>query len=97
MTVNDVIYKSFDLSKLEKKPIDKQFIKLSEEVGELAVEILVDSGDNHPDKAGSDGISGECIDVILMGISIFVANGGTISEFNDLMLTKMEKWEKQIL
>jgi hypothetical protein len=87
---------AFILSEQESKSTEKQFIKLSEEVGELANDILCESGDNAPEKAGDDGASGECIDIALMAISLFIATGGTREEWGQAMLDKGMKWETQI-
>lgn len=71
------------------------FIKLSEECGELAQEILIKdnaSGFQHK-VAGSDGINGEAVDVIIVALSLFFTNGGTIEELTATINKKCQKWQ----
>lgn len=86
--------KTLSLKEL-KTPIER-FVKLSEECGELAQEILIAcnaSGSQHK-KAGDDGIKGEAVDVMLVALSIFFKHDGSISELSDLINKKCAKWEK---
>ena len=94
--MEDAIDQVFDLAKTESKDIKTQFIKLTEEVGELANEVLVASGDNRSEKGDADGIAGECCDVAQCAISIFVKNGGTKEEFFERLGLKNSKWAGQI-
>ena len=95
-TLRKNIRKVLELSRKEKKCSNRQFIHLTSEVGELAVELQIKNGDCKPEKAGEDGILGECVDVAQCAISIFARNGGTIEELNNLFELKNEKWECQI-
>tara|TARA_R110000765_G_scaffold7963_4_gene26093 strand:+ start:98718 stop:99068 length:351 start_codon:yes stop_codon:yes gene_type:complete len=96
MSIKTTIKRAFALSYHERRPVEKQFIKLGEEVGELAVEIQVQEGDTPVGKGSTDGINGECVDVMLMALAIFVANGGKKKEFISRMEEKMDKWESQM-
>lgn len=83
-----------NLSLKESKTLIERFVKLSEECGELAQEILIArdaSGFQHKEK-GIDGISGETVDVLLVAFSIFFKNGGSIEELNAIMEKKALKW-----
>lgn len=87
------------LSKQEIKTLLQRAVKLQEEVGELAQEILIHekaSGSQHKD-AGADGILGESVDVTLVALSIFFASGGTTAELTDLIEKKSQKWAKHQL
>jgi len=84
------------LTRQDKKTILERMVKLQEECGELAQEILIHlqtSGSQHKEK-GLDGIKGESIDVILVALSIFFDEGGTQEEFDALIKQKSLKWEK---
>lgn len=83
-----------NLSHLEKKSLLERLAKLMEESGELAQEILISlksPGMSHKD-AGLDGIKGECVDVIIVALSIFFKSGGDEEELNALFKKKCEKW-----
>jgi len=84
------------LSRSESKTLIERFVKLSEECGELAQEILIDReapGFGHKSKS-QDGISGEVVDVLLVAFSIYFAHGGTVFELRDTVQKKCEKWQK---
>jgi len=71
-------------------------IKLQEEVGELAQEILISqksSGLEHK-TTGKDGIPGECVDVILVALSIFFKTGHSQLDLEKLIESKSKRWEK---
>ena len=87
------------LSKQEIKTILERAVKLQEEVGELAQEILVHhkaSGSQYK-KASEDGIQGECVDVILVALSIFFKSGGSQESLCTLIDKKGAKWAKHQL
>ncbi len=84
------------LAMAEPKSIMERMVKLQEEAGELAQEVLIahqSSGSKHK-SAGRDGISGECVDVIIVALSIFFKGGHTEDELNQLIGKKCQKWEK---
>lgn len=84
------------LSSKEPKSILERFVKLSEECGELAQELLIHkkvSGTHHK-KVGEDGILGEAVDVMLVAISIFFCAGGTAEELATISQKKCAKWQQ---
>jgi NTP pyrophosphatase (non-canonical NTP hydrolase) len=84
------------LSKQEKKTLLQRMVKLQEECGELAQEVLVNqnaSGSQYKE-AGADGVLGECVDVTLVALSIYFSSGGTVDELAGRLETKSLKWEK---
>lgn len=94
MAINlDLIQK---LSTSESKTLLERFVKLSEECGELAQELLIAhdaSGFQHKVK-GEDGISGGAVDVLIVAFSIFFKNGGSIKELSEMLDKKCAKWQK---
>jgi NTP pyrophosphatase (non-canonical NTP hydrolase) len=92
--VDNLINIVFSLSEREQKSLLERFVKLSEECGELAQEILIAedaSGFQHK-KVGVDGISGEAVDVIIVALSIFHKGGGSKRELLEILEKKCEKW-----
>lgn len=85
------------LSQKESKTLLERFLKLSEECGELAQEILIArdaSGFSHK-QPGIDGILGESVDVLLVAFSIFFKAGGDVSTLEQLIAKKSSKWQKR--
>jgi len=71
------------LSLKESKTLLQRMVKLQEEVGELAQEVLINqkvSGSQHKTE-GKDGVKGECVDVILVALSIYLSEGGSAADF----------------
>lgn len=84
-----------EISKKEQKNLYERFIKLSEECGELAQEILIKNrafGLRHK-TPGADGIKGECVDILLTVLSIYFLDGGDMQELDDLVQKKCQKWQ----
>lgn len=84
------------LSLKEPKTIEQRMLKLHEESGELAKEILIAtkaSGSQHKDP-GADGILGECTDVLLVILSIYFSAGGSQADLEKRLDEKSKKWEK---
>lgn len=81
------------LSRIESKDQNQRFIKLAEECGELAQEILIESKVIKNKSAGVDGINGEAVDVIIVALSIFYKNGGTTEELSRIFEKKCQKWQ----
>ena len=92
--MNLELIKSLSLN--ESKNILQRFLKLSEEAGELAQEILISQQASgfHEKKAGPDGICGEAVDVILVALSIFFQHGGSLEELDKISHQKSLKWQK---
>ncbi len=84
-----------ELSLKETKTTLERFLKLSEECGELAEEILIErnvSGFQH--KSSTDGILGETVDVLLVAFSIFFKEGGSLQDLTELIEKKTAKWQR---
>lgn len=87
------------------RTFDFNFFKLTEEVGELAVEIQVAQGKLPSEKGGKDGVVGEAIDVALCALDIAflqLSKQGirNIEEMeqvlNQVASTKLARWEKKL-
>lgn len=96
MKIKQIINKAFLLSDLEHRSLDDQLQKLIEEVGELFVERLIEKGQKNPRSGGKDGVKGECVDIAIMAMSIFVSHGGNLKEFKRRLDSKLKKWECDI-
>ena len=82
------------LSLQEPKTLLQRMVKLQEETGELAQEVLIHqkaSGSQHKSE-GPDGILGECIDVTLVALSIYFSQGGKIEQLEKQVEKKCSKW-----
>lgn len=86
------------VSKLEKKTLVERGLKLNEEAGELAAEILKLEG-----KKGSKGktkeeilydLHLEAIDCMLMAMDILVHTKATNKRINEIIDSQLKKWEK---
>jgi NTP pyrophosphatase (non-canonical NTP hydrolase) len=71
------------------------WLKLNEEVGELAQEINILDGYVKPSKGGVDGIKGEAIDVIINVIDLLYKLDDSITEEELLLIlqNKLDKWK----
>ena len=84
------------LSLAEQKNLLARMVKLQEESGELAQEVLIHekcSGSAYKE-AGPDGIMGEAVDVLLVALSIFFKVGGSVEDLGNIMDKKSSKWQK---
>jgi len=84
------------LSLKESKTLLERCVKLQEESGELAEQILIaaKASGSQRKKASIQGIKEEAADVLLVALSIFFKDGGTIAELKKLLSEKAKKWKK---
>lgn len=87
-----------EVSKREKKSLDRRGLKLCEEAGELAAEILKYLGEK-----GSNGktkkqilaaLHLEAVDCMLMAWDILVHTGATDKTVSKIMKRQLNKWER---
>lgn len=86
------------LSLEEKKNLLERTIKLQEETGELAEQVLIahkSSGSQYK-KSSKSAIKKEAADVTLVALSIFFLEGGTPKELEKILQEKAAKWKKFI-
>lgn len=84
------------LSIQEPKTLLQRMVKLQEEAGELAQEVLIHqnaSGSQHK-SPGKDGVLGECVDIILVALSIYFSEGGNEANLEKYIHKKCLKWEE---
>jgi NTP pyrophosphatase (non-canonical NTP hydrolase) len=84
-----------EVSKKEKKTLSQRALKLQEEVGEVAQALLIKQkapGMSHKSIEHGE-LTVECIDVLLVTLDLFFANGGTKHTLMDLLSKKTKKWE----
>jgi hypothetical protein len=93
---DEVLDSAFGVSSRESMSLDSLFVKLAEEHGECATERLIEQGLKDPSKGGDDGVRGEAVDVMLMGLSIFVKHGGSRQELLNTFAAKSAKWAKTL-
>jgi len=86
------------LSEREPKTIEQMALKLSEEVGETSQAVLSylkASGSDYK-KLGIDDVKEECVDVILVALSLFYKLSENETELHELISKKLEKWQSKI-
>ena len=71
--------------------------KVMEEVGELACEVAIGNGGSYK-TAGSDGIIGEAVDVIITATDLIYLTNPWITEDDlmDIIKTKLAKWKSKL-
>lgn len=82
-----------------KKLLVERVVKLTEEVGELAAEVLIENGySNKYRKPGlvEKNIRTEAVDCLIMVLDILNFVGATKEDINKLVNKKVNKWEKGI-
>ena len=84
------------LSLAEKKSLLERTVKLQEEAGELAEQVLIASkaSGSQYKKSQRNAIKQEAVDVTLVALSIFFLEGGTPSELSKIVKSKAAKWKK---
>lgn len=85
------------LSLKEKKNLLERMIKLQEECGELAREVLIARAapGTQRKKAQKKGIEKEAVDVILVALSVYFHQGNSLSDLEKALKSKAAKWQKQ--
>lgn len=85
------------LSLKEKKNLLERMVKLQEECGELANEVLIAQAASGSErkKSQKNGIEKEAVDVILVALSIYFQQGGALPDLEKALTAKAAKWQKQ--
>ena len=95
-SMDKVAKRVFSISNAEQKDIFARMVKLMEESGELAEEVLIKHGYKSYKDGGVDGIEGEVADAILVLMSVYETNGGDLDELVRHMDEKSSKWESKV-
>jgi len=87
-----------ELSIKNGKSLEQICLKLSEETGECSQALLsyVDAEGSIYKGLGSQDVKEECIDVIMVAISLFYKLSGDNEELINLLSVKMEKWQNKV-
>jgi NTP pyrophosphatase (non-canonical NTP hydrolase) len=91
--------KILSLSKRETKTFDERFIKLSEEIGEIAVAILQSRNLKGTTKTKSEikeNILEEICDSIIILLSLASYHKFTENQINEMVAKKLKKWESRL-
>jgi len=84
-TFNDVIEDIFKISEQKQYTLFNRLVKLMEESGEIAEEVLIKEGYKPYKQPGKDGVEGEISDAIIVLLMAFERNGGTPEQLRGLM------------
>lgn len=77
------------------KTVADLMLSTSEELGELATAIKVERevfGNKH--KTLNEPAKNEAVDLIICGLSVYFALNGNMNELEDIMMKKLQKWQK---
>jgi NTP pyrophosphatase (non-canonical NTP hydrolase) len=88
------------LSPKEKKTIDERFMKLNEEIGEIAIAILQSRGLKHTNKSKKEikeNILEEICDSIIVLLSMAGYFKYTDRQIKIMIHKKLDKWEERII
>ena len=88
---DEVIEYIFGVSEETQHTLFNRLVKLMEESGEIAEEVLIKEGYKPYKEAGKDGVEGEIADAIVVLIMAFERNGGTPEELSDLLAKSIGK------
>lgn len=88
------------VAKIENKSLHARTVKLMEEVGELAAEVLRLHGEKGARgksyEAILDDAKLEAVDCMLMSMDILVRLDASEEEISSIMNSQLKKWEKQL-
>lgn len=86
-----------ELSLDNKKSLEQIALKLSEETGEVAQALLSQVGASGSEykNLNADDVKEECVDVIIVALSLFYKMDGKDKEFEDTFALKVKKWEEK--
>ena len=88
---DDIIPAIFEVSEETQHTLYNRLIKLMEESGEIAEEVLIKEGFKPYKEPGKDGVDGEIADAIIVLLMAFEKNGGTVDELQDLLSKNIGK------
>jgi NTP pyrophosphatase (non-canonical NTP hydrolase) len=86
-----------ELSMVEKKSFEQMGLKLSEEVGEVSQALLsyLQASGSEYKELNAEDVKEECVDVILVALSLFYKLGAEETDLNELMNKKVNKWKEK--
>jgi len=86
-----------ELSIENKKSLEQIALKLSEETGEVSQALLSYLKANGSEYKGLEAtdVREECIDVVIVALSLFYKMNGEDSEFQEIFDSKVEKWKEK--
>ena len=91
LTFEELIPVVFEISEDRQYTLFNRLIKLMEESGEIAEEVLIKEGFKPYKEPGKDGVEGEITDAIIVLLMAFERNGGTPDELKDLLYKSISK------
>lgn len=72
------------------------FVKMTEEVGELAAAHLCKQNCANKSKSSSPNTLEEAVDVFICAMDYLVKDGVTEEQLKDMLAKKLDKWERKI-
>jgi NTP pyrophosphatase (non-canonical NTP hydrolase) len=99
MTLDKTLINVFKVSKMEKKNLTQQMVKLAEEHGELAAAVLMHLGQKGTRMSKNEvreNVLEEGCDCLLMVLSILNKAGFKENEINEMTKKKLKKWKDRL-
>jgi NTP pyrophosphatase (non-canonical NTP hydrolase) len=95
--LNNILEQIHELSKTESKSLEQMALKLGEETGECFQALLswLKANGCEYKQLTSQDIKEECIDVILVALSLFYKLDGNPTELIETLTKKMDKWKEK--
>lgn len=92
--MEELLQKIKDLSEKEKKTLEQMVLKLTEEVGETSQAMLSYRQANGSEykKLDISDVKEECVDVILVALSLFYKLSDDENELQQYLSKKVDKW-----
>ncbi|MFP3719895.1 MazG-like family protein [Niallia circulans] len=83
---------------MEPKTLEQMALKLSEEAGEVSQAVLsyLNASGSDYKQLNKEDIKEECVDTLLVALSLFYKLSNREEELCDLLDKKMNKWENKI-
>ncbi len=93
MKISDIKQLSIE----NKKSLEQIALKLSEETGEVSQALLsyLKANGSEYKALEADDVREECVDVVIVALSLFYKLNGEDSEFEKMFDKKVEKWKEK--
>ena len=93
----EILQKIKELSIKEKKSLEQMGLKLAEETGECSQALLsyLKANGSEYKNLNAEDVKEECIDIILVTLSLFYKLDGLDNELNFIINNKINKWKEK--
>ncbi|OSA95678.1 UNVERIFIED_ORG: hypothetical protein B2H93_04455 [Clostridium botulinum] len=95
--MKEILQEIKELSINNKKSLEQICLKLSEETGECSQALLsyLKANGSEYKQLNAQDVKEECVDVILVALSLFYKLEENNDELNEIITTKIKKWKEK--